>query len=55
MKVKVIFDKEKIDNRFQSGWGLSYLIDEHVLFDTGERGSFLLHNMEVLHIQLNSI
>lgn len=50
MKIKILFDKEKIDDRFESGWGISYLIGD-VLFDTGEKSEYLLHNMKVLGVK----
>jgi len=50
MLIKILFDKEKIDDRFESGWGISYLIGD-VLFDTGEKSEYLLHNMKALSVK----
>ena len=38
MKLKIIFDKDKISDKYSSGWGISYIIDDRVLFDVGEKG-----------------
>ena len=54
-KIKVLFDKDTLDKRLKSGWGLSFLIDENVLFDTGENGKYLLRNMEVLSVNIEKI
>ncbi len=49
MTIKILFDKEKLDSRFESGWGISYLLGD-MLFDTGEKPEYLLHNMKALGI-----
>ncbi|MBD3246905.1 MAG: MBL fold metallo-hydrolase [Candidatus Omnitrophica bacterium] len=50
MKLKVLFDKDSQDPRYASGWGLAYLLDGRLLFDTGEKGEYLLENLRVLQI-----
>ncbi|MFA5271338.1 MAG: MBL fold metallo-hydrolase [Candidatus Omnitrophota bacterium] len=50
MQIKILFDKEKLNETFESGWGISYLIGD-VLFDTGEKPEYLLHNMEVFGVK----
>jgi 7,8-dihydropterin-6-yl-methyl-4-(beta-D-ribofuranosyl)aminobenzene 5'-phosphate synthase len=54
MKVKIIFDKDKIDNKLESGWGVAYLIGD-TLFDTGEKFEYLSNNMKILGIDIQKI
>ncbi|HDD64847.1 MAG TPA: MBL fold metallo-hydrolase [Firmicutes bacterium] len=54
-RIKVLFDRDSIDKRLKIGWGLSFLIDENVLFDTGENGKYLLKNMEILSVNIEKI
>jgi len=55
MKIKILFDKETLDKNLHTGWGVSFLIDDKVLFDTGEKGEWLLGNMKKLGVDLNKI
>ena len=55
MHVNVIFDSKSLDSKFHTGWGVSFLVDKTVLFDTGENGNLLLSNMKRLRVDLNSI
>ena len=55
MRIKIIFDKETINDKYSSGWGLSYIIDEKTLFDTGERAEYTLKNLEALGIDIGGI
>lgn len=55
MKIKVLFDKEGLDKRLHVGWGVSFLIDDKILFDTGEKGQWLLENMAALKVDINKI
>ncbi|MFA6280919.1 MAG: MBL fold metallo-hydrolase [Candidatus Omnitrophota bacterium] len=50
MRIKILFDKEKVNDSFESGWGISYLVGD-VLFDTGEKSEYLLHNMKALGVK----
>ncbi|MCK9616056.1 MAG: MBL fold metallo-hydrolase [Candidatus Omnitrophica bacterium] len=54
MKLKILFDKERIDDRFESGWGLSYLLED-TLFDTGEKFDYLLKNIQAFGVSLDTI
>ncbi|MDP2922317.1 MAG: MBL fold metallo-hydrolase [Candidatus Omnitrophota bacterium] len=54
MKVKIIFDKDRMDDRFETGWGISYLIG-NTLFDTGEKFEYLINNMKILNIDIKTI
>jgi len=49
MKLKIIFDKERTDDRFESGWGIAYLLED-TLFDTGEKFDYLLNNFKAFGI-----
>lgn len=46
MQIKILFDSVALDDRFLSGWGVSYLIDNKILFDTGEKSSSLFRNIK---------
>ncbi len=50
MKLKIIYDNNTADRRLNSGWGLSCLLDDNILFDTGDNGSALLDNFQILDI-----
>lgn len=50
MKVKIIFDKAAENNKLHTGWGVSFLINERILFDAGENGSWLAKNMKTVSI-----
>lgn len=55
MRVKVLFDKEALNKNLRTGWGVSFLIDNKILFDTGEKGEWLLKNMQILGIGIEAI
>ena len=55
MQIKVIFDKNTLNKNLRTGWGVSFLIDDKILFDTGEKGPWLLENMRSLGIDINKI
>jgi len=55
MKIDVLFDKSSKDKNLRTGWGVSFLIDDRFIFDTGERGDWLLENMDHLKIGLDGI
>lgn len=50
MKITVVYDNEVLKKGLKVGWGFSCLIDEDILFDTGDDGVSLLDNMEKLNI-----
>jgi len=50
MNITIIYDNSSSSSDVVAGWGFSCLVDRRILFDTGENGDSLLHNME----QLNS-
>jgi len=45
MHAVILYDNQSSNDRFQSGWGFSCLVDGHILFDTGEAPESLFHNM----------
>ena len=55
MKIQVLFDKDREDKKLHIGWGVSFLIDNKILFDTGENGKWLLENMRSLKINIDKI
>jgi 7,8-dihydropterin-6-yl-methyl-4-(beta-D-ribofuranosyl)aminobenzene 5'-phosphate synthase len=55
MEIKVLFDSLSLDKNYKTGWGLSLLIDEKILFDTGENGDWLLENMTNLNVDIDKI
>jgi len=55
MDITILFDKDSGNANLHAGWGVSFLIGGKVLFDTGEKGSWLMQNMEKLNINLGTI
>ncbi|MDD5156212.1 MAG: MBL fold metallo-hydrolase, partial [Candidatus Omnitrophica bacterium] len=55
MRIKVIFDKGALDKNLHTGWGVSFLIDDKILFDTGEKGHWLIENMDNLGVDVAGI
>ncbi len=55
MKVQILYDKDSIARNLRVGWGLSLLIDDRIIFDTGESGRWLLGNMKKLQVDMERI
>ena len=55
MLVKIIYENESISEKLMSGWGLSYLLDGHILFDAGEKFQSLFKNMKNMSVNINDI
>ena len=55
MQIKILFDNTALDNRFLTGWGISCLINDKILFDTGEKPDALLKNMKALGVKISNI
>ena len=55
MKIKILFDNIASNEKFLTGWGLSYLIDGDILFDTGNKGKPLLENMKNADVDILDI
>jgi 7,8-dihydropterin-6-yl-methyl-4-(beta-D-ribofuranosyl)aminobenzene 5'-phosphate synthase len=54
MKVAIIYDNTA-KKGFQSGWGFSCLVDQKILFDTGEAPDPLFYNMEILKVDISNL
>lgn len=54
MKAAIIYDN-KAKEGFQYGWGFSCLVDQRILFDTGEKSESLFYNMEQLKVDVSRI
>ena len=55
MQAKIICDELSLDKKFHTGWGVSFLIGDKVLFDTGEKGKWLIKNMENLKVEVDKL
>ena len=55
MRLRVLFDKEVMSQDFEGGWGVSYLVDDDLLFDTGEKFSYIEKNSKLMGIDLMKI
>ena len=55
MEVKIVFDNDVINNKLSNGWGFSCLVDNRILFDTGEKADYLFNNMENMGINASCI
>ena len=54
MNAIIIYDNTA-KKGFQSGWGFSCLVDQKIMFDTGEAPAPLFHNMEMLKVDISNI
>ena len=50
MKIKIIFNNKTISENFIGGWGFSCLVDNKIMFDTGESAEYLSKNMQMMGI-----
>lgn len=55
MEIKILFDNKKLDRAFLAGWGVSYLIGNKILFDTGEAPGCLFNNMDRMNVKIQDI
>jgi len=55
MNVKILFNGSSLQDGLSVGWGVSFLIDNRILFDTGEKGYLLANNIKKLEINLSDI
>lgn len=55
MKVTVLFDEEALTPDLKTGFGLSLLINETVIFDAGSDGDILINNIRNLNIDTEKI
>ncbi len=54
MNATIIYDN-RAEKGFQSGWGFSCLVDQRILFDTGEAAEPLFYNLDQLGIGIDRI
>lgn len=55
MKIQIFFNANARDKGLRTGWGISFLINKTILFDTGEKGPWLLHNMKKLGVDIKKL
>lgn len=55
MEIKILFDRKRLDRTFLVGWGVSYLVMDNILFDTGEASDCLFDNMERMDVNIRDI
>jgi 7,8-dihydropterin-6-yl-methyl-4-(beta-D-ribofuranosyl)aminobenzene 5'-phosphate synthase len=55
MQIKILFNSTAAKESYSTGWGVSYLIDDRILFDTGEKGEYLLNNVKQAGIDLTPV
>jgi 7,8-dihydropterin-6-yl-methyl-4-(beta-D-ribofuranosyl)aminobenzene 5'-phosphate synthase len=55
MQIRILFDKASLDKSLYTGWGISFLIDNQILFDTGENGEWLINNLQRMRVDINRI
>ena len=55
MRIKILFDKNAPDKKLHAGWGVSFLIGDKIVFDTGEKGPWLMENMTNLGVDIAGI
>ncbi|MGB2601719.1 MAG: MBL fold metallo-hydrolase [Candidatus Omnitrophota bacterium] len=48
MEIKILYDNRTARSNILAGWGFSCLVDNSILFDTGEDRESLLHNMKAM-------
>lgn len=56
--ITILYDNSRCPEQLQSAWGFSCLVedfDNRILFDTGGDGDVLLHNMNTLDVQPETI
>ncbi len=55
MQIKILFDSYAVNKKISIGWGVAFLVGDKVLFDTGEKGEVLLHNMEQMNVSAKNL
>ncbi len=55
MQVRIVFNTQALDENLLCGWGFSCLVNETVLFDTGEKEEYLFNNMHHMGIDVSKI
>lgn len=52
MKIKILFDSDRLGREFSVGWGFSCLAAEQVLFDAGNSADSLFSNMNSMNVDI---
>jgi 7,8-dihydropterin-6-yl-methyl-4-(beta-D-ribofuranosyl)aminobenzene 5'-phosphate synthase len=55
MKIQILFNTDARYKGLCTGWGISFLINKTILFDTGEKGAWLLYNMRKLRVDTGEL
>ncbi len=55
MEVKILYDSKRVSKEFSTGWGFSCLVDDRILFDTGEKPESLLANMSAMNVDFDRL
>ncbi|HOK79524.1 MAG TPA: MBL fold metallo-hydrolase [bacterium] len=55
MEIVTVFDKDSNEKNLHIGWGISFLVDQVILLDTGEKGEWLVDNLDGLKINTGKI
>ncbi len=55
MTIKILYDNKTIGEQYKYGWGFSCLIDNKLLFDTGEEYAPIAENAKEMNIDLSKI
>ncbi len=55
MKFSIVFDNYRANEKLESFWGFSCMIDDYFLFDTGSNGRALLRNMTKMGFDLERL
>lgn len=55
MEIKILFDKAALNSDFLTGWGFPCLINDKILFDTGEDSVSLFNNMNNFGVKIEKI
>lgn len=55
MRIRVLFDNEASARDLCAGWGISLLVGDKILFDTGEKGAWLVHNAKKLGVDFRHL
>ena len=55
MRIKILFDSNALNGKLATGWGVSFLVDGRILFDTGEKPNSLLQNMKSMGVKVSDL
>ena len=55
MKFSIVFDNYKANEKLESFWGFSCVINDYLLFDTGSNGRALIRNMAKMGVSIEEL